>query len=82
MEKVKVSITVLVHDFDHLLYFGVRGVLTQWPHDITELLWRNRPIPILIKQRESFLKIWEKEKTIILSVLKNARVQVANWNAK
>ena len=52
-----VPLTVDVHLVDHVLQLRLGRVLAEGPHHRTELLRRDRPIPVLVEQRERLLEL-------------------------
>lgn len=52
------ELTVSVHLIDHVLQFGLSGVLPQRPHHSPQLLGSNGAIPILVEEGEGFLELW------------------------
>ena len=52
--EVDGAVVVGVYFVDHVLQFGLWGVLAQRPHDRAQLLARNLPVAVFVEESERF----------------------------
>jgi len=60
--EIRSLLTISINFIDHVLQFCLCWILTQWPHNSTQLLCRNGAITIFVKQRERLFElctIWQ-----------------------
>jgi len=57
LSRSRAGLTVRVHLVDHVLQLGLGGVLSQRTHHGAKLLRGDRPITVLIEERERLFEL-------------------------
>lgn len=57
LNQQNVILTISIHLIDHILQLSLSGVLSQRAHHSPELLGGDRPITVLVKQRERLFEL-------------------------
>ena len=52
------ELTISINFIDHILQFGLCRILSQWPHDCTQLLGCNCAIAVFVKQWECLFEFY------------------------
>ena len=56
--------TVSINLVDHVLQLSLGGILTQWPHDCSQLLGSDGAVSILVKQWERLLELYTHKQNV------------------